>query len=38
MVMGHAFQIEPARAALNRYFPHQTCLHQISEIVVGRRP
>lgn len=38
MVMAHAFQIESAGAALDRHFPHQPCLHQISQVVVGCRP
>ena len=38
MVVAHAFKIKSAGAALDRHLPHQTCLHQIAEIVVCRRP
>ena len=38
MVMAHAFQIEPPGAPLDRHLPHQTCLYQVSQIVVRRSP
>ena len=38
MVMPHPFRIESRRAALDGHFTHQTRLHQISQIVIGRGP
>src|SRR6478752_5952131 len=36
MVVAHAFQVESPGAAFDRHFPHQACLHQVTQIVVGR--
>jgi hypothetical protein len=37
VVVTHAFQIESAGAALDGHFPHQTCLNQVSQIVIRGR-
>jgi hypothetical protein len=36
--MAHAFQIESPGTALDRHFPHQAYLYQVSQIVVGGSP
>src|SRR5437764_1197731 len=36
VVMAHAFQVESPGAALDGHFPHQTRLHQVSQVVISR--
>ncbi len=38
VVVPHARRVESRRAALHGHFPHQTCSHQIPQVVVSRRP
>jgi hypothetical protein len=38
VVMPHASGIKSRSAALDRYFPYQTGIHQITQIVVSRGP
>jgi hypothetical protein len=38
VVMPLAFRIETRSPALDRDFAHQSCFHQVSQIVVGRCP
>jgi len=36
VVMAHASRIEAGSAALDGHFTHQTCLHQVSQIIISR--
>ena len=38
MVMPHAFRIELRSSPFHRYFPYQSRLHQIPQVVINRRP
>ena len=38
VVMQQAFGIESRRAAFDRHFTHQACLHQVTQIVISGGP